>query len=89
MNEVLESIEGIRREGSSYLIPEEFEVSAFIGIGREALEIARLARVEAADCVELATHKGERFFFPADLVVGVKLGTATKRQPRASGFQST
>jgi hypothetical protein len=90
MNKIFDSVEGVRREGAAYLIPEELEVSAFISVGREALEITRLAKIEASvDCVQFITHKGERFFFPPDVVLGVKLGAMAKRQPRASGFQAT
>lgn len=87
---ILEALPGVKKDGAAYAIAEEQDAQAFINLGQEVLQIPRLARVEiTADLVTLSTHKGERFFFPPDLLVGLKLGASTSKSPRSNaGFSA-
>src|SRR6516165_3393369 len=43
---VLDGVPGVRKEGAAYLIPDDLEVSVFIGLPSEVLTVPRCARVE-------------------------------------------
>jgi hypothetical protein len=90
VTKILESIPGAKKDGAGYQLPEELDANAFIQLGPEAMQIPRIARVELTDdLVILVTHKGERFFFPPDRLVGLKLGAPTAKTARLSaGFSA-
>jgi hypothetical protein len=90
VTKILESIPGAKKEGAGFQLPEELDANAFIQVGQEAMQITRIARVEVTDdLVTILTHKGERFFFPPDRLVGLKLGAPTAKATRSSaGFSA-
>jgi hypothetical protein len=88
MSKILEGTQGVKKDGSAYLLTEEIEATAYVALGQEVLQVARLARVEwGAEAVTLLTHKGERFFFPPEQIVGLKLGGEAKASRSAAGFR--
>lgn len=75
ITKVLESAPGVKKDGASYIIPEELDANVFLALGQEILQLPRLARVEpSADVIVLITHKGERFYVPPDQIAGLRLG---------------
>ncbi len=76
--------EGIKPEKQSYAIAEDRDATALIGGTGEFLSIDRVVRVEARDkYVLFETGKRERFFFPYEVVLGLKLLAGKER---AAGF---
>jgi len=87
LTKILDSTSGVKKDGASYLIPEELDVNVFIALGQEILQIPRLQRVEGGDVLVLITHKNERFYFPPDQVVGLRIGgPEAKARNSGAGF---
>ncbi|MSP62465.1 MAG: hypothetical protein EXR72_19455 [Myxococcales bacterium] len=86
---ILDGVAGVRRDGAAWLIPEEVEVSVFIALPAEVLNVPRISRVEAVgDLIILDTFKGERFHFAAENLAGVKSAASEKRTAnRGAGFR--
>jgi hypothetical protein len=89
LNKILDSFAGVKRDGAAYLVAEELDANIFIALGQEVLQVTRLSRIEvAADLVTLSNHKGERFYFPPDQVVGLRFGAPDAKASRSSaGFR--
>jgi hypothetical protein len=88
LGKILDGAHGVKKDGSAHLVPEEMEATLYVALGEEVLQVARLARVETGtDVVTITTHKGERFFFPPEQVVGLKLGAEAKGPKPAAGFR--
>jgi hypothetical protein len=89
LGKILEGLPGVKKEGAVYLVPEEIDAAAYISLGQEVLQIQRISRVDLGqDVVQFATHKGERFFFPPEEVVGFKFGGPEAKMSRTSaGFR--
>ena len=65
VGKVLDMAPGVKKDGASYIIPEEVDATIFVALGQEVLQLPRISRVEiGTDAVRLQTHKGELFFFP-------------------------
>lgn len=87
LSKILDGAQGVKKDGGTYHLVEELDATAYVALGQEVLQVARLARVETgSEVVTLATHKGERFFFPPEQIVGLKLGSEAKAQRSAAGF---
>jgi hypothetical protein len=87
VGKVLDTAPGVKKDGASYIIPEEVDATLFVALGQEVLQLPRISRVEiGTDAVRLQTHKGEQFFFPPDFLVGVKLGAPEKTNKHGAGF---
>ena len=73
-----------------FVLGEELDANAYIALGQEVMQIPRLARVEiSGDVVTLTTHKSERFYFPPEQIVGLRLGGGEARASRSSaGFNA-
>jgi hypothetical protein len=86
---ILDGATGITREGSAYLLGEDLEATLFISLGQEVLQVGRLSRIElGSEVVTLLTHKSERFFFPLQQIIGLRLGGDANRGSRsAAGFR--
>lgn len=85
---IFDTLPGVRKEGTSFLVPDQVEVSVFVGLSSEVVTVTRVARAEtAADLLTLETHKSERFYFPMADVAGVKCSAPEKRTTgRSAGF---
>jgi hypothetical protein len=88
IGKVLDSTAGVKKDGAAWLIPEELDTTVFIALGHEVLQIPRLQRVElGADIMSFVTHKSERFYFPPDQVVGLRVASPESKSGRSSaGF---
>ncbi len=85
---ILDGIGGVRKDGGTYLVPEELDLSVFVGLGAEVLTIPRVTRLTPTpDLVTIDTVKGDRLYFPPDFVVGMKTGVTELKGPRATGFR--
>jgi hypothetical protein len=77
----------VKKDGNAYAFPEELDANVFIALGQEVLQIQRLSRVELSSEVVFHTHKGERFYFAAEQVVGFRFGAPEARhKPGGAGF---
>jgi hypothetical protein len=87
VGKILDGAPGVKKDGTTYNIPEEVDATLFVALGQEVLQLPRVGKVDVgADAVRLTTHKGETFFFPPDHVVGVKLGAPEKTAKHGAGF---
>jgi hypothetical protein len=86
---ILETLPGVKREGTAFLLPEELDTAVFVSLGQEVLQVPRVARVElGTDVVLFVTHKGERFYFPPEQVMGLKFGGPDAKMTRLNaGFR--
>jgi hypothetical protein len=84
---ILESVPGVKRDGTALLVPEELDATAFVSLGQEVLQIPKVQRVELSTEISIATHRGERFFFPIENVVGLKLGKQETKNSHGAGFR--
>ena len=78
----------MKKDGSAFILSEELDANAYVALGQEVLQIPRLARVDiAGDVVTLLTFKNERFYFPPEQIVGLRLGgTEAHRGRLQAGF---
>lgn len=89
IEKILSSAPQAKKDGSAWVIPEEVDATAYVALGNEVLQIPRLARVELSSEVTFATHKGERFYFMPEQVVGFRFGGPEARQKHGgAGFMS-
>ena len=79
IEKVLTTAPMVKKDGNGYVFPEEVEANAYISLGQETLQIARISRIEIGSEVVFLTHKGERYYFSGDQVVGFKFGGAESR----------
>lgn len=88
IHRILDGVSGAKKDGGAWVIPEEVDVSVFIGLPSEVMAVPRVARAEAtADLLTVETHKGERYYFAVEDVAGVKCGAPEKRSSgRGAGF---
>jgi hypothetical protein len=88
MTRILDGVPNLRKEGAAYLVPDDLDLSVFIGLPSEVLAVPRLARIEpAAELLTLETHKGERYYFATADVAGLKTGASEKRASGGAGFR--
>jgi hypothetical protein len=88
IGKILETTSTVKKDGAAWLVPEELDGNAYVAIGAEVLQIPKLSRIEvAADVVTFTTYKNERFFFPPEQVVGLRLGGPEAHRARSqAGF---
>ncbi len=86
LSKVLDGAPNVKKDGASYTIGEDSDVSLFVTLGREAMQIVRISKIElGAEAVVVSTHKSERFYFPPDLIVGLQVGGSEKRANKGGG----
>jgi hypothetical protein len=84
---VLSGVPGVKRDGDAFHVNEDLEATAFISLGNEVLQVARVLRLEVTpELVTLHTQKGDRFYFPPEQVVGIRLGGELKSAKTSAGF---
>jgi hypothetical protein len=90
IEKVLAAAPQVKKDGTAYIIPEEVDATSFVALGHEVLQIPRISRIELGSEVVFVTHKGERFYFAAEQVVGFRFGGAEPRNRHAgAGFFKT
>lgn len=89
LSKILDGAHGVKKDGASWHVPEDLDATLYVALGQEVLQVARVSRVDGgAEVVALHTHKGERFYFPPDQIVGLKLGgEGSKGSRSAAGFR--
>ena len=87
IDKILQSAPQVKKDGNAFVIPEEVDATAYIALGQEVLQIPRIMRVELSTEVVFVTHKGERFYFRAEQVVGFRFGGPEARNKHGgAGF---
>jgi hypothetical protein len=87
VGKILDSAPNVKKDGTTYHIPEEVDATLFVALGQEVLQLPRVSRVDpGVEVVRVATHKGETFFFPGENLVGVKFATPEKAHRSGAGF---
>ena len=87
IDKILQTAPQVKKDGNAYAIPEEVDATAYVALGQEVLQIPRIMRVELSSEAVFVTHKGERFYFLADQVVGFRFGGPEARNKHAgAGF---
>jgi hypothetical protein len=87
IDKILASTPSVKKDGHSFVIPEETDATAFIALGQEVLQIPRIARIDLSAEIVFHTHKGERFYFTVEQVVGLRFGGAdAKNRHAGAGF---
>lgn len=82
---MLDGQKGVRKDGNSYVLDESVHATFFVGGSVEVMSVQRVVRVEfGKDVVTLATARRERFLFPIESLLGLKLEEATET-PKAAG----
>ena len=86
---ILDAVPGMRKEGQSYVVPEEVDVAVLLSMPSEVITVPRVAHLDTMnELLVIMTHKGERFVFPLDVLVGVKSQQGEKRSgARSAGFR--
>ena len=87
IDKILSTAPSVKKDGNAFVFPEETDATAFIALGQEVLQIPRIAKVEVSSEVVFHTHKGERFYFAVDQVVGLRFGAVeSKNRHAGAGF---
>jgi hypothetical protein len=87
IDKILSGAPLVKKDGNAYAFPEELDANVFVALGQEVLQIQRLSRVELSSEVVFLTHKGERFYFASEQVVGFRFGAPENRhKPGGAGF---
>jgi hypothetical protein len=87
IDKVLSSAPQVKKDGNAFVVAEEVEAVAYIALGQDVLQIARLSRVELGAEIVFHTYKGERFYFAAEQVVGFRFGgPEAKHRVGGAGF---
>ena len=82
---MLDGQKGVRKDGNSYVLDESVHATFFVGGSVEVMSVSRVVRVELGkEIVALSTARRERFLFPAESLLGLKLEEASDT-PKASG----
>lgn len=84
IEKVLAAAPQVKKEGNGYVVAEEADAIAYISLGNDVLQVARISRIELSSEVTFHTYKGERYFFAAEQVVGFRFG-GPEAKHRASG----
>jgi hypothetical protein len=87
IDRILSSAPQVKKDGQAWVIPEESDATAFVALGQEVLQIPRIMRIELGTEAVFLTHKGERFYFAPEQVVGLRFGGPEARHKIGSaGF---
>ena len=88
LNKILGAEASVRREGDSFMIGDDVELTVLLDMGHEALQIAKVRRVTTnADYFLFETQKGERVYAAAQGgVKALKLSPTDAGKSRGTGF---
>jgi hypothetical protein len=89
LDKALADLQGVRKDGSSFLLSEEQDVTFYAALGQEVVQVTRVSRVDPTpEMVTIWTHKGERFFVPPEHIVAIKAGAPAKVAVGSAGFRA-
>ncbi len=79
---------GARKDGATFLMPAEADVTLFIALEGETLSITKVVRVDSEkEHLVATTTRGETFAFIATSVLAVKIDRGDGvRRDRSAGF---
>jgi hypothetical protein len=87
IDKILQSAPQVKKDGTAYILPEEVDATAYVALGQEVLQIPRIMRIEISSEALFVTHKGERYYFSADQIVGFRFGGPEGRHKQGgAGF---
>jgi hypothetical protein len=87
IEKILSNAPQTKKDGNAYVVAEEADAIAYLALGQEVLQIARVARIELSSEIVLHTYKGERFYFAPEQVVGFRFGgPESKHRAGGAGF---
>jgi hypothetical protein len=86
IDKILSSAPQVKKDGNAFIVSEEAEAVAYVALGNDVLQIARLSRVELSTEIVFHTYKGERFYFGAEQVVGFRFGGPDQKRSPTAGF---
>jgi hypothetical protein len=80
--------EGLKAGGQGFTIPEDREATCLVSSPGEVLSVAKVVLADLRDkYLYLQTAKDERFFFPYEVVLGLRLlGSKSTAKERSAGF---
>ena len=87
---MLDGQKGVRKDGNAYVLDESIHATFFVGGSVEVMSVPRVVRVDLGrEICTLSTVKHERFLFPTEAVLGLKLEESTERAktPGSAGFR--
>jgi hypothetical protein len=83
---ILDGVKGARKDGGAWLFDEAVSGTLFAGGGGEIITVPRIHRVELAkEYCAVTTVKSERFFFPYELLIGLKIEQSEERSKVPTG----
>ena len=86
LSSILDGQKGVRRDGASYVFDDRTSATVFAGTAGELITVPRVVRIDLAkEMVTLLTSKSERFFFPYEVVIGLKLEESEERARSGGG----
>lgn len=79
---------GARKDGNTFLLAADSELTLFVAVGGDTLTVPRVDRLEVVGTLLVAdTPRGERFVFPWEDVRAVKVARADgSGRERGAGF---
>jgi hypothetical protein len=64
---------GLTRDGDSFVVPSNLSVTAYLDVGREALIVDRVARLQLfSELAVVTTHRKERYAVELDAVRAIR-----------------
>src|SRR5215468_8797067 len=86
---MLDGQKGVRKDGSAYVLDESIHATFFVGGSVEVMSVPRVVRVEVGrEICTLTTSKRERFLFPVEALLGLKLEESNEQKaPGSAGFR--
>src|SRR5688572_8454776 len=96
LTEILEKQAGARKEGTSWLLASEVEVTLFIALEGETLQVTRVSRLDVPEkllhdpgvFIIADSNRGERFAVALEDIRAVKIDRTNdaKGRDRSAGF---
>jgi hypothetical protein len=92
IQQILTEEKGLRREGGVFIVDDSLQVTIFAGATAEFLTLPKITRIDLSnkEYARLMTTRGERYFFPYELILGVKIedgGSERTKSPGSAGFR--
>lgn len=88
LNKIFAAETSVRRDGESYLIGDDVELTVLLDMGHEALQVAKVRRVTIQpELLVLETQKGERVYAASQGGVrAIKFAASDASKARGTGF---
>src|SRR5262249_14586995 len=90
LSAILDGQKSVRRDGHNYILDDTASATVFAGATGEVISVPRFVGFERGrEVCTLVTGRHERFFFPYELVLGLKREQSDepKHVPAGAGFR--